>query len=60
VKDVEIADATGLTQCGDIVGIAVEALSEILEGTSEICDLSLLGLSVAVEYRITEVDVAGR
>lgn len=60
MEDMEVAGATGLTQCGDIVGIAVEALSEIIEGTFEICDLSLLGLSVAVEYRITEIDIAGR
>jgi hypothetical protein len=61
-KDVEVTsiDAMRLTQRGDIVAIAVEALSEIIEDTREVCDLRFLRLSITVEYRIAEIDIAGR
>lgn len=47
------------TQCCSVIGIAHESAAEHVEEACEICDLRLLGLSIAGECRVTEIDIAG-
>jgi len=48
------------TQCCSVVGIISESGAEHVEEACEICDLRLLGLPIAGECRVTEIDIAGR
>ena len=48
-----------LTQCCSVVGVAAESTAEHVEEACEICDLRLLGLPIAGECRVTEIDIAG-
>jgi hypothetical protein len=47
-----------ITKCGSVVGMSVELMSQTIEVHCEVCDLRLLGLSVAMEGRVAEIDVA--